>query len=53
MDVDLLDPFAGVTGEDLGVIFNNLSVDKTKALEELDYSVDFLIKLMFPLERRI
>ncbi len=41
VDVDLLDPFAGVTGEDLDIIFNNLSVDKTKALDELDYSVDF------------
>ena len=41
VDVDLLDPFAGVTGEDLDIIFNNLSVDKTKALEELDFSVDF------------
>ena len=27
VDVDLLDPFAGVTGEDLDVVFNNLSVD--------------------------
>ena len=41
VDVDLLDPFAGVIGEDLDVVFNNLSKDKTKALEELDYSVDF------------
>ena len=41
VDVDLLDPFAGVTGEDLEIIFNNLSVDKSKALEELDYSIDY------------
>ena len=41
IDVDLLDPFAGVIGEDLDIINNNLTVDKNKALEELDYSIDY------------
>ena len=36
-----MDPFAGVYGEDLGIIFNDISVDKKKALDELNYSVDF------------
>lgn len=41
IDVEILDPFAGVQGEDLDIIFNNLSVDKIKAIEDLDYSVEF------------
>ena len=52
VDVDLLDPFAGVTGEDLNVVFNNLSVDKIKALEELDYSVEFFDQIDVSLRKR-
>lgn len=39
IEVNDLDPFAGVFGEDLEVIFNDFSKDKTKALEELDFSI--------------
>ena len=48
----MLDPFAGVTGEDLDVVFNNLSVDKIKALEELDYSVEFFDQIDVSLRKR-
>ena len=40
IEVDILDPFAGIQGEDLDVIFNNLSKDKSKAINELDYSIE-------------
>ena len=40
IEIDILDPFAGVHGEDLDVIFNDLSKDKTKAIKELDFSID-------------
>ena len=40
IEVDILDPFAGIHGEDLEVIFNDFSKDKTKALEELDFSIE-------------
>ena len=40
IEVDILDPFAGIHGEDLDVIFNDLSKDKTKVIKELDYSIE-------------
>ena len=40
IEIDILDPFAGIHGEDLDVIFNDLSKDKTKAIKELDFSID-------------
>ena len=40
IEVDILDPFAGIQGEDLDVIFNDLSKDKSKAINELDYSIE-------------
>ena len=40
IEVDILDPFAGVQGEDLDIIFNDLSKDKLKALEELNFSIE-------------
>ena len=40
IEVDILDPFAGINGEDLDVIFNDLSKDKTKAIKELDFSIE-------------
>jgi hypothetical protein len=40
IDTEILDPFAGIHGEDLDVIFNDLSKDKTKAIKELDFSID-------------
>ena len=40
IEVDILDPFAGIHGEDLDVIFNDLSKDKTKAIKELDFSIE-------------
>ena len=40
IEVDTLDPFAGVNGEDLNIIFNDLSKDKLKALSELNFSIE-------------
>jgi hypothetical protein len=40
IEVDTLDPFAGIHGEDLDVIFNDLSKDKAKAIQELDFSIE-------------
>ncbi|MAI60505.1 MAG: hypothetical protein CMM92_05730 [Rickettsiales bacterium] len=40
IEVDILDPFAGINGEDLDVIFNDLSKDKSKAIKELDFSIE-------------
>ena len=40
IEVDILDPFAGIQGEDLDVIFNDISKDKSKAINELDYSIE-------------
>ena len=37
---DTLDPFAGIHGEDLNIIFNDLSKDKAKAIQELDFSIE-------------
>ena len=36
----MLDPFAGIKGEDLDVIFNDISKDKSKAIKELNYSIE-------------
>ena len=35
-----MDPFAGIHGEDLNIIFNDLSKDKAKAIQELDFSIE-------------
>ena len=40
IEIDILDPFAGIQGEDLDVIFNDLSKDKSKAINELDFSIE-------------
>ena len=40
IEVDILDPFAGVQGENLDIIFNDLSKDKLKALDELNFSIE-------------
>ncbi len=40
IEIDILDPFSGILGEDLDVIFNDLSKDKTKAINELDFSIE-------------
>ena len=45
IEVDILDPFSGILGEDLDVIFNDLSKDKTKAINELDFSIDHFDQL--------
>ena len=37
IEVYVLDPFAGINGENLDVIFNDISKDKSKAVKELDY----------------
>ena len=45
IEVDILDPFSGINGEDLDVIFNDLSKDKTKAINELDFSIEHFDQL--------
>ena len=45
IEVDILDPFAGIHGEDLDVIFNDISKDKSKAIKELDYSIEHFDQL--------
>ena len=40
IEVDILDPFAGINGEDLDVIFNDISKDKSKVIKELNYSIE-------------
>ena len=40
IEVAILEPVAGVQGEDLDIIFNDLSKDKLKALEELNFSIE-------------
>ena len=40
IEVYILDPFAGINGENLDVIFNDISKDKSKAVKELDYSIE-------------
>ena len=45
IEVDILDPFSGIQGEDLDVIFNDLSKDKTKAINELDFSIEHFDQL--------
>ena len=46
IDTEILDPFAGIHGEDLDVIFNSIAKDKKIALDELDFSVEVLINSM-------
>ena len=43
IDVQILDPFAGIHGEDLDIIFNSIAKDKKIALDELNFSVRVLI----------
>ena len=45
IEIDILDPFSGILGEDLDVIFNDLSKDKTKAINELDFSIEHFDQL--------
>ena len=45
IDVEILDPFAGIHGEDLDIIFNSIAKDKKIALDELDFSVEFFDQL--------
>ena len=45
IEVDILDPFSGINGEDLDIIFNDLSKDKTKAINELDFSIEHFDQL--------
>jgi len=40
IEVDTLDPFAGIQGENLDIIFNDLSKDKLKALDDLNFSIE-------------
>ena len=40
IDVQILDPFAGIHGEDLDIIFNCIAKDKKIALDELNFSVE-------------
>ena len=40
IDVEILDPFAGIHGEDLDVIFNSIAKDKKIAMDELDFSIE-------------
>ena len=40
IEVNILDPFAGINGENLDVIFNDISKDKSKAIKEVDYSIE-------------
>ena len=40
IDVQILDPFAGIHGEDLDIIFNSIAKDKKIALDELNFSVE-------------
>ena len=45
IDTEILDPFAGIHGEDLDVIFNSIAKDKKIALDELDFSVEYFDQL--------
>ena len=45
IDVEILDPFAGIQGKTLGIIFNSIAKDKKKALDELDFSVEYFDQL--------
>ena len=45
IDVEILDPFAGINGEDLDVIFNSIAKDKKIAMDELDFSVEYFDQL--------
>ena len=45
IEIETLDPFAGVQGEDLEIIFNCIAKDKKIALDELDFSIEFFDRL--------
>ncbi len=45
IEIETLDPFAGVKGEDLEVIFNCIAKDKKIALDELDFSIEYFDRL--------
>ena len=44
-EVEILNPFAGILGEDLNIIFNSIAKDKKKALDELDFSIEYFDQL--------
>ena len=45
IEVEILNPFAGILGEDLNIIFNSIAKDKKKALDELDFSIKYFDQL--------
>ena len=45
IEIETLDPFAGVIGEDLEIVFNCIAKDKKIALDELDFSIEFFDQL--------
>ena len=45
IEIETLDPFAGVKGEDLEIVFNSIAKDKKIALDELDFSIEFFDQL--------
>lgn len=45
IEIETLDPFAGVKGEDLEIVFNCIAKDKKIALDELDFSIEFFDQL--------
>ena len=45
IEVEILNPFAGILGEDLDIIFNSIAKDKKKALDELDFSIEYFDQL--------
>ena len=45
IDVDILDPFAGIQGQDLDKIFNSIAKDKKIALDELEFSIEYFDQL--------
>ena len=45
IEIETLDPFAGIQGEDLEVLFNCIAKDKKIALDELDFSIDYFDQL--------
>ena len=45
IEIETLDPFAGVQGEDLEILFNCIAKDKKIALDELNFSIDYFDQL--------
>ena len=45
IEIETLDPFAGVKGKDLEIVFNCIAKDKKIALDELDFSIEFFDQL--------